>query len=95
MHSNMPRGAIVAVVNLIDDVPTAVLLHWFSVGLVGFTPGVNEVDFGDYGTGRRGYLMENIRPLLKPVLCRGMQAMPFTVPADAEALVREQLKAVA
>lgn len=88
VHSNMPRGAIVAVCELIDDIDlTNELEHVPGEFQIGRFEGF----FGQYGPGRRGYLLTNIRPLVTPVLCRGMQAMPFTVPLDVELRVREQL----
>lgn len=91
VQSNMPRGAIVAVAELVDDIDLSCGLPHIE----GFEPGRFEGKFGNYGIGRRGYLLTNIRPLYSPVLCRGMQAMPFEVPEDVARLVLEQLKAVA
>lgn len=92
----MPRGAIVAVVDL-DAVWTVESLvsdegQWFEHGV---ERGVNEFEFGNYARGRYGYVLRHIKRLLRPVPCRGMQAMPFTVPPEVEALVREQLRGAA
>ena len=84
VQSNMPRGEFVGQVNVVDEV--ALVPADFQIGRF-------EGFFGRYGPGRRGYLLTNIRRLHTPVLCRGLQAMPFTVPPDVEEMVREQLEA--
>jgi hypothetical protein len=96
VHSNMPRGAIVAVADLADDLPTERLLGelWISRGGRGWFPGAEERRFGNYAAGRRGYLLANIRPLSRPVLCRGYQAIPFDVPPDVEGMVRIEVEGV-
>lgn len=94
VQSNMPRGAIVAVADLIDDQPADALLCGGPVN--GRTLVLTETEraFGNYAPGRRGYLLTNVRPLMRSVLCRGMQAVPFDVPPDVERLVQMELEGI-
>ncbi len=88
---SLPRGAIVAVCELVNCVPTA-----------GSRPGSGgpkyadwvhdltdqERAFGDYTAGRYGWLLANIRPLSRPIPCRGAQGL-WDVPADVQAQLAE------
>lgn len=97
--ATMPFGAIVAVVNLVDVMPT----DWFFVDgkpvvasyevMTGakVVPAQHECAFGNYDTGRYGWATNTLRRLAHPVPCRGTQATPFDLPPDVEALVRQQL----
>lgn len=95
VHDLMPRGAIVCVVDALVVYTTEEILKsniaTAGFGITGFAPGFDELAFGDYSPGRYGFLTTNLRPLRRPVLCRGMQAVPFTLPPDVEAQVRAEL----
>lgn len=52
----------------------------------------DERPFGDYAPGRVGILTDNLRRLEHPVPCSGRQQV-WTLPADVEAAVREQVAA--
>jgi hypothetical protein len=51
----------------------------------------DEAKLGNYGPGRYILRTRNLRVLRNPVPCRGFQAVPWEVPPDIEALVKEQL----
>lgn len=53
-----------------------------------------EARFGDVSNGRWAYLLAGIRPLREPVPARGQPAVPWRVPDDVAAIVREQVEAV-
>lgn len=52
-----------------------------------------EYAFGNYATGRFGWVLENIRALPEPVPCRGVQQL-WTPSSEVIAAVEAQLKAV-
>lgn len=76
-----PLGAIVAVVDIFDIRRTELLAEELAK---------SELDWGNYGPGRWGWITENVRRLADPVPCRGYQAI-WTLPDDVEAKVRAQL----
>lgn len=92
----MPRGAIVAVAELIDCVSTEQLCensgatrvvdghrrHW--------TLTEQEACFGDYSPSRFGWLLADIRALAAPVACRGAQRL-WTVPPAVAAQIMASL----
>lgn len=82
----LPRGAIVAVVNL-DSI-----WRLMAGGIEGFSPQppANELAFGNYAPGRFGWLLGAIKPLPEPVPCRGAQGL-WNVPAEVQAQIRAQL----
>lgn len=99
VQDNMPRGAIVAVVDLVEVYLTGDCLDYAHKtrdlrGPNGLTYQITpqEIAFGDYTPGRYYYVLKNIRRLYRPVLCRGMQAMPFALPSEVEESIRKQLK---
>lgn len=72
--SFMPFGAIVALVELIDCVPT------FKKGTLGecwLATSLSPVEqaFGDYSAGRFGWRLKNVRALPSPVPYRGEQGL--------------------
>jgi hypothetical protein len=89
VHDNMPRGAIVCVADLIDDIP----VERFGP-CPDWQPALFEIAFGNYSPRRRGFLLTNIRRLRRPVECRGYQAIPFDVPPYIARLVRIELEGV-
>lgn len=77
----LPFGAIVAVANIADIKRTEQLLPTLSE---------KEADWGDYGPGRYAWQLTNVRPLAKPVPCKGRQAI-WMLDEAVTAAVREQL----
>lgn len=92
----LPRGAIVAVAELVDCVPTAQLdgaeigrfTHEGAPVLWVLTP--QERTFGDYSPGRYGWLLDGVRALPEPIPARGTLGL-WDLPEDVAA----QLSAVA
>lgn len=74
MPRNIPLGVIVAVVDLVDVWRTVDLLTDNKVGEV-------EMRYGNYLSGRFGWLFENIRALPDPVPYKGAQGL-FNVPDE-------------
>ncbi|MCH9637772.1 MAG: ASCH domain-containing protein [Gammaproteobacteria bacterium] len=70
---DLPLGALVAVVDLTDVLPTAPTLF------EGFTFSARELTFGDYTPGRFAWKTENLRRLETPIPFRGAQGL-FEVP---------------
>lgn len=69
----LPLGMIVGTVDLIDVIPTELLLD------SGLDP--RERDWGNYGPGRFGWLFHNPRRLSKPIPWRGGRSF-FSVPDE-------------
>lgn len=65
-------GQVIAVCNLIDIVPTEVLINFI---------GPTEERYGFYHPGRYGWLLADIQPLQRPFAYRGGQGI-FNVPDD-------------
>lgn len=76
----LPLGAIIAVVELTDCVPT-----WKGGGLgecwLRDSLSEQERSFGDYSAGRFGWRLQNVRSLSEPVPYKGEQGL-FRVPSD-------------
>jgi hypothetical protein len=68
----LPKGAIVAVAELVEVVPTEVMLRSELVGPL-------EMELGDYGVNRFAWRLENIRALPQPYFIAGHQGL-FDVP---------------
>ena len=83
-------GCIVAVVDLWDVQPSKRL----NQTLLADQSSAEELQFGNYLPCRFIYRTHTLRRLAKPVPCRGFQSIGWTVPANVEALVREQLPKV-
>ena len=88
----LPLGAIVATAELVDCVPTRLLVE--CKGLGRFTqagiPAAWELTeqeraFGNYEDGRFAWLLDDVRPLATPIPARGAQGLwRWTPPAGAE-----------
>ena len=65
----LPRGCIVATVNLVD---CREITYSFRCSKINFT---NEEYFGDYTIGRYAWILEDVQPLKEPVLAKGMQGL--------------------
>lgn len=74
---DLPFGAIVAVVDLVDIIPTKFVTSQ-SQGLLR-----NEIEFGDYSAGRFAWVTANVRRLPVPIPCPGKQGI-WTVPRAIE-----------
>lgn len=59
---DLPRGAIIAVVDLVDCLET---------GIWSFVPPEPELSFGDFSQGRFAWFTENVRRLKVPLPCKG------------------------
>jgi hypothetical protein len=70
----VPKGAIVAVAELVEVVPTEIMLHGERVGDL-------EMNLGDYGINRFAWRLGNIRPLRQPYFIAGHQGF-FNVPDE-------------
>jgi hypothetical protein len=57
-----PMGAVLAIVELYDILPTAALVR---------SIGAQERAFGDYNAGCYGWMVRNLTPLPTPVPCKG------------------------
>lgn len=75
-----PLGAMVAVADLADCIPTERLQ-----GL-----SLCEQQWGNYGPARYGWQLDNIRPLRNPIPCRGYQSI-WTLDADIAQAVMAQI----
>lgn len=64
----MPLGAIVAVAQLVDVRCISMKLR-AEVLAQTITP--NEIEFGDYTSGRFAWFLEDVKPLRDPVECKG------------------------
>lgn len=84
---NLPFGALVAVVDLVDCIPTTVLKKERRTVELRRQPGApkmafwSDFDLGDYRDGRYGWIFENLRPLEEPIPYRGEQGL-FEVPDE-------------
>lgn len=77
----LPLGAVVAIVDLVDVLPAAVLT-------VALSP--DERFWGDYSDGRYAWRLATILPLANPVPMRGRQGV-WMLTEEEERAVREQL----
>lgn len=95
----LPFGAIVAVADLVDVLPTERIVSegWLApkVGANGvpyWTPGRHEEQFGNYEPRRFGLLLDHITPLAQPLSWRGQQGL-WTLTADEVRRIRLELAA--
>jgi hypothetical protein len=74
--ATLPEGMIVAVALAKESVPTASLAGRLTA---------DEVAFGDYGTGRHGWMFTEVIPLQRPVMARGAQGIwQLTIHTETE-----------
>lgn len=71
----IPRGVVVAVVDLVDVTKTG---EAWSV-----QPDERELAFGDYAPGRFAWVLDNLRRLEAPLPCRGALGL-WTLPVEIE-----------
>jgi hypothetical protein len=92
----MPRGEIVAVVEVADCLPTGRLASGLEVPRhCSRTDEIWQLTeweraFGDYGPGRYGWLLADVRPLPTPIPYRGALGL-WAVPAELEQRIVEAL----
>jgi activating signal cointegrator 1 len=82
----LPVGAVVSVVQLTDVAPTDDVTTEAAL----FQSSPWERAFGNYDRGRFAWFLDETRRLSTPAPCRGALSL-WDLPADVEALVREQL----
>lgn len=91
----LPRGAIVAVVRLVDVVPAERVHAYFDAITVDRTPQApceQEALFGDYSPGRFGWVCELVHVPTEPIACTGAQGL-WTPPAGAIAQLEREIGA--
>jgi activating signal cointegrator 1 len=76
--SQLPRGKIVALVEVVDCLPTAGVR--VNGGGPKYADWVHELSdqeraFGDYSPGRYGWILDKVRPLPEPIAARGMPGL--------------------
>ena len=74
--SDLPLGALVCVVDLVDVVPTGPTLFSDAIRIPPL-----ELPFGNYAPGRFAWKTENLRRFKEPILWKGRQQL-FDVPDD-------------
>jgi len=84
----LPRGAIVAVA-VLDRVKRIDIKLRAEVIAQTITP--NEIDFGDYTSGRYAWFLESVLPLVEPIPCNGALSL-WDVPEDVNRQMLMQLE---
>lgn len=79
---DLPRGAIIGAVELIDVLPTEELIER------GLMP--REMAFGDYSEARYGWVCQRPVMFKTPIPCRGEQGLYFLRSESSEAVEREE-----
>lgn len=93
-HWDFPLGAIVAVGELVDVRRTdKIMEHWRRDGFLELGVAFREPAFGDYSTGRYGWIFTDIKLLREPVPCTGALGL-WAVPPEIAAQVFAQIKGV-
>lgn len=88
-HENpLPLGAILAVADLVDVRCTSMKLR-AEVLAQTITP--NEIKFGDYGSGRYAWFLENVQALPEPIYCNGALGLWDVPPEIVAAMTRAQI----
>lgn len=96
MVGDLPRGAIVAVVEVADCIPTGRLVSGSEVARhCSRTDEIWQLSeweraFGGYDAGRYGWLLADIRRLPEPILYRGALGL-WAVPAELEQRISEAI----
>jgi hypothetical protein len=95
--ADLPRGAILAVVELIAVVQTEKLNDYWDWAANDFArtyPEERERAFGDFSERRYGWLTRNVRALRAPIPCRGALGL-WTPPPLVLAEIQRQLRSAA
>lgn len=91
-HENpLPRGAIVAVA-VLDRVRRIDMKVRAEVVAQTITP--NEIEFGNYETGRYAWFLESVLPLAEPIPCNGALSL-WDVPEEVNKQILIQLEGLA
>lgn len=77
---NLPVGCILALVDLVDVIPTEEATEKIAAGDL-------EYVLGDYSPGRFAWVFRNVRPLRQPLIHRSQQGL-YTLPDDVAAEAR-------
>ena len=87
----LPRGKIVAVANLVDVMrfTRSTQKEVRARAQLGEFP-THEADFGDFSSGRYGWVLQNVLRLPKPIPYKGMLGL-WHVPSADERRLRQQL----
>ena len=75
--SQLPLGSILCVVDVVDCIPTPIIVPRYYNGPPLIT--AKEKAFGDYSQGRYGIVTKNVRRLPKPIPVTGKQGL-FDIP---------------
>lgn len=94
--ADLPRGAIIAVADLVFCVPVeAIEQRWQQPGRFAQQfPEDRERAFGDFSTGRYGWLLERVTGLRAPIPCKGAPRL-WTPTEDISAAIETQLRSAA
>jgi hypothetical protein len=84
----LPRGAIVAVAILERVCRIDMKLR---AGVLAQTITPNEIEFGDYTSGRYAWFLENVVPLAEPIPCNGALSL-WDVPDEVNKQIFMQLE---
>jgi hypothetical protein len=81
--AELPRGAMVAVavLPLVRSIDIALRAEVLAQTL---TP--NEIEFGDYTSGRSAWFLEDVKPLAEPIPCKGALGL-WDVPQEVRAQI--------
>lgn len=97
-HVSLPFGAIVAVADLVDCLPTitegfdSVTVESSDGSCIIIPPAEPERSFGNYAPNRFAWVLTNVRALPTPIWCAGHQKL-YNLPADIAERVLAQLTA--
>lgn len=75
--AELPLGSVLCVVDVVDCIPTPILVPRYYDGPPMITP--KEKAFGDYSQARYGIITENLRRLKEPIPIKGKQGI-FDIP---------------
>jgi activating signal cointegrator 1 len=84
----LPLGAIIAVA-ILERVSRIDMKLRAQVLSQTITP--NEIEFGDYASGRYAWYLENVVPLAEPILCKGALSL-WDVPNEVNSQIITQLE---
>jgi hypothetical protein len=77
-EADLPLGSIIATANLVECIQTELMpKNILYPPVVAMT--AHEYDFGDFGPGRYGWILDNVRALKTPIPCKGSLGL-WTVP---------------
>lgn len=93
LFESMPFGAIIGMVNLVDTFPMETAGKVFQkMSDIGIKDQDQEIAFGDYSTGRTGWILSDPILFQTPIPCKGNLSI-WNLPAELEGKVWEQIYA--